>query len=288
MAQTTAAEYLEKLFAESFKRELDQDENVVRSLPFFTAALALAVTLLGIAGRSLLPFDATPWTFRFFMLIAAILLAGCAVWALCGVLWHLFAAVRPRSYTIPPTETELIAWENQLRTFHTASNLDGDDLERAVVTDLRDLMIKEYAKAAMAYRANNIPKLFARSQALMRLIMLLAFAFASTFIIFLEGRVTPYLARSSGDPNVSSLAAPSGNPGAAAASVQTEAAREPVPDPGRAAAVGGREQVEGQPGAADMTTAPSTPGSSATGSPTAAAGAQKPAPPVSQTFQRGR
>ena len=36
-----ADEYLEKIAAERYERELDQEENVVRNLPFAAAALAI-------------------------------------------------------------------------------------------------------------------------------------------------------------------------------------------------------------------------------------------------------
>ncbi len=34
-------DYLEKLFGEAHRKEIDQEENVWRSLPFFAATLAL-------------------------------------------------------------------------------------------------------------------------------------------------------------------------------------------------------------------------------------------------------
>ena len=34
-------DYLETLFGEAYRKEIDQEENVWRSLPFFTATLAL-------------------------------------------------------------------------------------------------------------------------------------------------------------------------------------------------------------------------------------------------------
>jgi hypothetical protein len=39
-------EYLEKLGADSYKREIDQEENVVRSLPFAATFLVLLASVL--------------------------------------------------------------------------------------------------------------------------------------------------------------------------------------------------------------------------------------------------
>ncbi len=40
-------DHLEKTFAEAYRKEVDQEENVWRSLPFFAATLALQVASLG-------------------------------------------------------------------------------------------------------------------------------------------------------------------------------------------------------------------------------------------------
>ena len=95
-------EYLEKLCVDAFKREWDADENVVRSLPFFAAALALTVTVLGIVAKDLPPLGpaVVPITAHIALLLAAT--------SVGGVLHYLIVAVRPRIYRYPPPEGELI------------------------------------------------------------------------------------------------------------------------------------------------------------------------------------
>src|ERR1700759_5885589 len=39
-------DHLEKTFADAYRKEIDQEENVWRSLPFFAATLALQLTAL--------------------------------------------------------------------------------------------------------------------------------------------------------------------------------------------------------------------------------------------------
>ena len=46
MSDDPLLDHLEKTFADAYRKELDQEENVWRSLPFFAATLALEVTAL--------------------------------------------------------------------------------------------------------------------------------------------------------------------------------------------------------------------------------------------------
>lgn len=50
-------EYLEKLFADAYKRELEQEENVVRSLPFIAAIASVTLPVLREFGDGLRPLD---------------------------------------------------------------------------------------------------------------------------------------------------------------------------------------------------------------------------------------
>ncbi len=46
MSKTT--EYAEKIISDAFKREIDQEENVVRSLPFFATSLGVLAAATGV------------------------------------------------------------------------------------------------------------------------------------------------------------------------------------------------------------------------------------------------
>jgi hypothetical protein len=183
-------EYLEKLFTDAFKREFDQDENVVRSLPFFATALALAVTVLSLIGDRVLLEIAGLWSPRFYLSIVVIFLLCCTAWCLGSVLWYIFAAIRARTYKLPPSESDLLDWAGRLRSFYAAKGLAGSDLDAAIITDLRQTMISEYAEATESIRFNNARKAYARNQALSRLIAGLAFAFTLVAVIFIEERLT--------------------------------------------------------------------------------------------------
>ena len=47
MAPLPIIDHLEKLLADSYRKEIEQEENIWRSLPFFVASLALQIAALG-------------------------------------------------------------------------------------------------------------------------------------------------------------------------------------------------------------------------------------------------
>lgn len=69
-----AAAYLERLVFDSFKRELDQDENVVRSLPFFATSIGVLVAFAGLARGALPGFSFGFWPLLVYGLLACLLL----------------------------------------------------------------------------------------------------------------------------------------------------------------------------------------------------------------------
>lgn len=179
----TPDEYLEKTFSESFKRELDADENVARTLPFFAATVALAVNVFGYVGTQLhsLRMDAVG--------IAIYLLLGVGGICLAGTLWWLLVAVWPRYYRIPARETEFQDWAQELRKFYVAGGLSGAALDDAITADLRGRMIDEFAQATVHNRTNNARKNLARTQGLTLAVSALAIAFFAAGTMFVRERI---------------------------------------------------------------------------------------------------
>jgi hypothetical protein len=264
----SADEYLEKIVSDAFKREFDQDENVVRSLPFFAAALVLVVTTLGFVGRDLPELAIT------FLSITAHLLLAAAGVCICGVLVHLVNAVRPRSYQLPASETLLRDWTAELRGFHAEQGHAGEALEAAVVADLRTRMIEEFAGAATHNRALNIAKAFARAQALLYLLGALAFVFALAVAIFFG----EHIAGLGGEPD--GRAEDDIRQEQDRAGLQAQPPSLSVHHPGGPYAVGGREDAERQPGAAEMSKSPTS------NPPKPASTPIKPPPPPSQIIKK--
>jgi 4-amino-4-deoxy-L-arabinose transferase-like glycosyltransferase len=176
-------EYLESVFKDAFKRELEVDENVARTLPFFAATLALVVTLYGYATTKLPPLELRPLNLLLHLLLVAG--AGC----LAGVVYSLFQAVRVREYRIPPKETEQIAWAESLRVFYSEQGLEVAAADEKVAGDLRNRMLVEFAEGAEHNRAANAPKLKARAQGFTLLVAALGIAFLMIAIIFTTDRL---------------------------------------------------------------------------------------------------
>lgn len=180
-----ADEYLESVFKDAFKRELEVDENVARTLPFFAATLALVVTLYGYASTKLPPLELRALS----ALLHLLVIGGAA--CLAGVVYSLFQAVRVREYRIPPKETELIAWADSLKSFYAEQGQEPATVDEKVASDLRARMITEFAEGVEHNRAANAPKLKARAQGFTLLVSALGIAFLMIAIIFTTDRLEP-------------------------------------------------------------------------------------------------
>jgi hypothetical protein len=176
-------EYLEEVLKDAFERELDVDENVARTLPFFAASLALAATLYGYIAAQMPPLA---WTLLSVLLhVLLVAAAACAA----GLLWRLFQVVRVREYRIPPKETEQIEWAEALRGHFKTQQLTPATVEKKVVEELRKRMISEYAESALHNRAANAEKLKARAAGFTLFVVMLAIAFLMIGIIFVFKRL---------------------------------------------------------------------------------------------------
>src|SRR5487761_1396879 len=124
-----ANEYLETLVAESYKRELDQEENVVRSLPFAAAALAVISTIMVVV-RSYVPAGAIG--FYPVAVWACLIAFGVSVaWTLC--LLFLAVAAKRLQYLSPPNE--LYEYVISLRNYYIAIGTSPQQTEQQVFED---------------------------------------------------------------------------------------------------------------------------------------------------------
>lgn len=176
-------EYLESVIKDAFKRELEVDENIARTLPFFAATLALVATLYSFILSRILPLS-----FSWLSVVLHILLALAAV-VMIWVLWQLFQAVRQREFRLPPKETEILDWVEGLQDFYKKDGLTPNNVDARVATQLRQWLTVEFAEAAEHNRTANKPKLAARANGFTALVALLVIAFSTIGIIFVSQRV---------------------------------------------------------------------------------------------------
>lgn len=206
-------EYLERVFSEGLKREIDSDESVWRTLPFFATAIGIAGTLLGYDGSRLPSFS---WALLPLLLYT---LLGAGILCLGISFAWLFNAVRQREYRYPPSEVDLHTLAQGYRNYNIALGRSGEDLEARIVQDMRSIMVDEYAQSASTNREQNRRKLFSRSQAIFFLMVGLAICFAYGSLAFVGQKLgerpeadkgTAHVARQ--QPCATAIAAGSVNP----------------------------------------------------------------------------
>ena len=152
-------EYLEKLFAEAYKRELEQEETVIRSLPFIAAAAAIIVAVLRAIGSEL-----PGWRWQLEPLAVHVLLILSGV-SLVYAGWFVFQALRRRPFRYPRGEAEIRAISAQMVAYHRQAGLAPEAAEAAALLDLRREMINQYAVCAENNRRQNEARQAARTQA---------------------------------------------------------------------------------------------------------------------------
>jgi hypothetical protein len=157
---TKTDEYLSSLLNDSFKREIDSDEAVWRSLPFFGAMLGLAIALLPAIYRSAAELADIAWRLPIYVLLGISILCFAIA---AGWFW---VVIRTRLYRYPSTDLEILAYGEALRGFHRARG-SAEEQDEMVRNELRAFILEEFAQTTTNNRRNNIAKLRARSQVLL-------------------------------------------------------------------------------------------------------------------------
>jgi hypothetical protein len=180
-------EYLEKIAAERYAREVDQDENIFRNLPFAAAALAIIFAFMA-AVRGEIPtqlndmFAIMTWTLL-------VLFWGSIATAL-GFLWAAISA-RPLSLLFLSPVSELRGYIDNLRRYYGGlRTLTEIQIEQQVVKDLRTFMIEQYELGAADIQRVNVARLQARNRAFLSLIVALLIALET--VVFIFGRQVVY------------------------------------------------------------------------------------------------
>jgi hypothetical protein len=171
-------QYLASLAAESFKREIDADENIWRSMPFFATALVIASALVPtlITHRPALSLS--------FWSVVANLTAGGSVLAMLWAFRWFLGLVRLRDYQYPPNDVAISQYAADLREFHILLGDPPATLDHLVHSELRAYITKQFAEAAARNRVHNVGKAQARSQALLFIVIGFGLAFFSEATIF--------------------------------------------------------------------------------------------------------
>lgn len=140
--------HIEKTLTDSYRKEIDQEENIWRSLPFFAATLALQLaTLFQLIER--LPPPGTLWgTVALGLLIPSVLFS--------------FAALSFRAASISPAKFRYIAKDTDLLDYALELIKDGQDLANLAQAEpidplivLKGTLARQYAVATDHNRQIN-------------------------------------------------------------------------------------------------------------------------------------
>lgn len=162
---TKTSEFLSGVVEESFKREVDLDESVWRTLPFFVAAFGLGLPLLGYISAATAAIQST------IVSISAHLLFGLSIAAFAWAFRWFWTVVAPLEYQYPPSDGDLLEYASELHIYHEKTGLVGDRLDETVAEELRTFVTEQLAAATGKNRGNNALRVQARSQAILFLMV---------------------------------------------------------------------------------------------------------------------
>ncbi|NYZ17147.1 tripartite tricarboxylate transporter TctB family protein [Azospirillum sp. RWY-5-1] len=181
--------HVEKLVADGLKRELDQEENVVRSLPFFATSIGALLALIGFVKPSLASFPIG------YLSITSYILCFILAALLVALVFFLFHATKKREQYHPMQGSELIEYARELVQYHeSTSSFDDTSGYDTVILDIRQAYTAQLATYAENVRGINL------SRADMRAKMFSILVIAVIVALLLVGTIV-VLERQSGGPH---------------------------------------------------------------------------------------
>lgn len=175
-------DFLVSVASDSFKREVDLDESVWRTLPFFVGAFGLALTLLSYISTASRTSHATWSSVLTYILFATSL--GAFGWAFR---WF-WTVVSPQEYQYPPSDQDLLIYAEGLTSYHKRMGLAGEALDDTVAEEMKVFVAGQLAAASGHNREKNAIKVLARSQAILFLMVGFALAIVTEAVIFVDNR----------------------------------------------------------------------------------------------------
>jgi hypothetical protein len=180
-----ADEYVETIVTDGFDRELEQEENIVRSLSFCATSLGILAAALSLAFPTLCPPAWGVFEISTYGLLVALGLSVLVVFC------YLLMSVWPRRVAYPMNEIELLAYADSLRTYYANSEAAAEIIETAIIADIRETHIKQIAAATQWNRKHNLPRLCARDRAVTALVFAVFLAFVLLAVIVVRNAIAP-------------------------------------------------------------------------------------------------
>lgn len=155
---TAALDHIEKTLADAYRKEIDQEENVWRSLPFFAASLALQTTVLATAASKLGGLQSGAWWDGVACLAIIVAATVIALGFLTGSIW-------PANFRYISSELELLAYAEGLEAAEREADRAGLIDRPDAISLLKRTLAREYATATGHNRRINQARVRRRSVA---------------------------------------------------------------------------------------------------------------------------
>lgn len=176
-------------FSELYRHEVNAEEDVHRTLPFFGTALGIVVTALAYTAGHLPRWpDITTPEGQLAFCIASAFLCLTFLTALC-VLILLAMAVERRDYERIRPVAALQSRLVELRALHRDSALPGGERDQRIADDLRQTLLDSYAIAIPLNRDLNRYRYKLRANASVLLVLSLNWVLVATIIMFVVDKL---------------------------------------------------------------------------------------------------
>ena len=155
-SEPAALAHIEKTLADSYRKEIDQEENVWRTLPFFAATLALQLAALYQLA------DKIPGPETWLGVAALFLLGGCLLLTFVALI-YLAPAVLPRRFHYLANEPALLRYANDLIDYEVSPKEERTEEDFSALVALKQQLATQYADATHHNRQINKARELKRS-----------------------------------------------------------------------------------------------------------------------------
>jgi hypothetical protein len=141
-------EFVEKTFADNYRKEIDQEENVWRSMPFFIATLALEMNILIPITKNLPALTTYIGKFSNSLLVIVIIL-NAATFIFLGL------SIRAKRFMYAAREPALLEYAQTLLADEKAERGKAEDCAASALATLKWALAEQYALATDNNRQIN-------------------------------------------------------------------------------------------------------------------------------------
>lgn len=172
-----------------YQQEVAAEEDLHRTLPFFTTALGIVIGALGFASAQMPPLPATGDRFGMTLFCLSALPLGLAMLDASLVLFWLLKAVARREHQRIGPEDRLRATLAQRHAARQADGTPPGQMDARLLDDMRHVLLDAYCAVTPGNRVINRDRHRFRAQASTHLVRSLMWALSATIVIFILGKV---------------------------------------------------------------------------------------------------